>query len=87
VAYDSAAAAQHVRHGANGLLARFDDAQEFTRLATGLATDPERVKNLGAAARAVTDKLDWSRIVGEFESALIELAEDGHEYEPAGLFA
>jgi hypothetical protein len=45
------------------------------------------VKNLGAAARAVTDKLDWSRIVGEFESALIELAEDGHEYEPAGLFA
>jgi glycosyltransferase involved in cell wall biosynthesis len=87
VAYDYAAAAQHVRHGANGLLARFDDAQEFTRLATGLATDPERVKNLGAAARAVTDKLDWSRIVGEFESALIELAEDGHEYEPAGLFA
>jgi glycosyltransferase involved in cell wall biosynthesis len=87
VAYNYAAAEQHISHGASGLLAKLDDEQEFTRLAVSLATDTERVKCLGATARAVTEKLDWSRIVRDFESALIELAEDGHEYEPAGLFA
>jgi glycosyltransferase involved in cell wall biosynthesis len=88
VAYGYAAAAEHIRHEMSGLLARYDDAAEFTRLATELATDLARVKRLGAAARTVTEKLDWSWIVAEFESALMELAFDGHrQYEPAGAFA
>ncbi len=87
VAYDYAAAAQHIRHGSSGLLAKFDDAGEFTRLAAGLANDRERIRRLGAAARAVTDKLDWSWIVGEFESALFELSSEGSHLEPAGLSA
>ncbi len=85
VAYDYAAAARHIRHEMNGLLSKFDDADAFTRLAAGLARDRERVKRLGAAARAVTEKLDWSWIVGEFESALLELAANGRDHEPAGL--
>ncbi len=85
VAYDYAAAAEHVRHGTSGLLARFDDAAEFTRLAVGLANDRERVMRLGAHARAVTEKLDWSWIVGEFERALLELSASGYPHEPAGL--
>jgi glycosyltransferase involved in cell wall biosynthesis len=88
VAYGYAAAAEHIRHEVNGLLARYDDDAEFTRLAIELATDTARVKRLGAAARVVTEKLDWSWIVTEFESALMELAFDGHrEHEPAGVFA
>jgi glycosyltransferase involved in cell wall biosynthesis len=83
VAYDYAAAAEHIRHGANGLLARYDDAREFTSLAVGLANDRERIGRLGAAARLATDKLDWSWIVGEFETALLELSTNG--YEPADL--
>jgi glycosyltransferase involved in cell wall biosynthesis len=85
VAYDYAAAAKHIRHGTNSLLAKFDDAQEFTRLAVELAGDRARVTRLGAAARVVTDKLDWSWIVSEFESALLELAFNGYEHEPAGV--
>ena len=85
VAYDYAAAAKHIRHGTNGLLAKFDDAEEFTRLAVELAGDRERVTKLGTAARAVTEKLDWSWIVSEFESALLELAANGHELEPAAV--
>jgi len=85
VAYDYAAAAQHIRHGASGLLAKFDDAGEFTRLAAGLARDRERVMRLGAHARAATEKLDWSWIVGEFEAALIELSAAACADEPAGL--
>ena len=84
IAYDYAAAHKHIRHDVNGLLAKFDDAEAFMRLAAGLASDRERIKRLGAAARKVTEKLDWSWIVGEFESALLELAANGHGHEPAG---
>jgi glycosyltransferase involved in cell wall biosynthesis len=70
VAYDYAAAAEHVRHGASGLLAPLHDADEFTRLAAGLAMDPGRVAHLGANARVATEKLDWAWIVSEFERAL-----------------
>jgi glycosyltransferase involved in cell wall biosynthesis len=84
IAYDYAAAHKHIRNDVNGLLAKFDDAEAFVRLAAGLASDCERIKRLGAAARKVTEKLDWSWIVGEFESALLELAANGHGYGPAG---
>ena len=85
IAYDYAAAHKHIRHDVNGLLAKFDDADAFVQLAAGLASDRERIRRLGAAARAVTEKLDWSWIVGEFESAMLELAANGHEHEPAGV--
>ena len=84
VAYDYAAAAQHIRHALSGLLARFDDAADFTGLAVTLAGDREQVKRLGAGACTVAGKLDWSWIVSEFESALLELA-NGHPHEYSGL--
>ena len=87
VAYNYAAAAEHIHHGANGLVAAFDDPQAFTRLAVDLATDAERMRRLGAAARKTTEKLDWSHIVSEFEAALIELSTNGHGHEPASLLA
>ena len=83
VAYDCAAAAEHIRHGTSGLLAKFNDAGEVTDLAVGLATGREQVKRLGAGARTVTENLDWSWIVGEFEGVLLELAANGHE--PSGV--
>lgn len=87
VAYDYAAAAEHIRHGSSGLLAKLDDAGEFTRLAVGLAGDRERVRRLGEAARMVTAPLDWAWIVGEFESALLELSVKENAHEPASLSA
>jgi glycosyltransferase involved in cell wall biosynthesis len=77
VAYDYAAAHLHIRHERNGLLADLDDADEFVRLAAGLANDRGRAKNIGARARGVVEKLDWEWIVKEFESALLELAHNG----------
>jgi glycosyltransferase involved in cell wall biosynthesis len=74
VAYDYAAAAEHIRHGHNGLVAPLDDGAGFVRLAAGLVGDRERIARLGAAARATTEKLDWAWIVREFEQALLELA-------------
>lgn len=82
VAYDYAAAAEHVRHEHNGLLAELNSEDRFVELAASLVNERRRIACLGAAARAATEKLDWSWIVGEFESTLLELAaEDGtHEY-------
>jgi glycosyltransferase involved in cell wall biosynthesis len=70
VAYDYAAAAEHIRHRENGLLATLHDAEEFTQLAAALAMDGGQVAHLGANARVATERLDWAWIVSEFERAL-----------------
>ena len=76
IAYDYAAAHQHIRHSVNGLKAPFDATDDFIKLAIGLAPHTARIRALGTAARATTEKLDWSCIVSEFEQALLELAVD-----------
>lgn len=76
IAYDYAAARQHIRHSINGLTAPFDATADFMQLAAALAPDTARIRALGAAARATTETLDWSCIVAEFEQALLELVAD-----------
>ncbi len=73
VAYDYAAAQQHIRHNENGLLAPFGLADEYVDIAAALATTPQRARVLGARARVTTEALDWSCIVAEFERALLDL--------------
>jgi glycosyltransferase involved in cell wall biosynthesis len=76
VAYDHAAAKQHIRHNINGLIAPFDATNEFVKLATALSPDTGRIRAIGAAARITAEKLDWKSIVAEFEQALLELTAD-----------
>lgn len=76
VAYDYAAAQQHIRHSENGVLVPFGSADDFVQAAAALANDPARVRGLGAQARVTTEKLDWSCIVAEFEQALLRLIND-----------
>ncbi len=73
VAYDYAAAQQHIRHGENGILAPFGAAEDYAQAAAALANAGPRVRALGERARATTEKLDWSYIVAEFEQALLRL--------------
>lgn len=73
VAYDYAAAQQHIRHGENGVLVPFGAADDYVQAAAALANDTTRIKNLGLRARATTEKLDWSCVVAEFEQALLRL--------------
>ncbi len=68
VAYDHAAAGQIIRHGQNGLLARFDDAPEFCRVARRIAGDWPLVRELGAQARTTASRMDWGRIVETIEA-------------------
>ncbi len=75
IAFDYAAAQQHIHSGENGLLAAAGAADDYVQLAAGLVTDLPRVRRLGERARATTEKLDWSCIVAEFEQALLALTD------------
>lgn len=76
IAYDYAAARQHIRSGENGLLAVPGAADDYVQLAAGLVTYLPQARRLGERARATTEKLDWSCIVAEFEQALLSLTDD-----------
>ena len=75
VAYDYAAAQQHIRHGENGVLAPFGAADDYAQAAAALVNDAPRIRALGERARVTTEKLDWSFIVAEFEQALLRMTD------------
>jgi len=70
IAYNYAAAAAHIRHGHNGLLADFDNTAEFAALAAELVTNMSRIRTLGARARLDIAAHDWGRVVQQLESVL-----------------
>jgi glycosyltransferase involved in cell wall biosynthesis len=76
VAYDYAAAQQHIRHNHNGVLVPFGADDDYVQAAAAMVNDAVRIRAFGKNARAVTEKLDWSCIVAEFEQALLRLTDD-----------
>lgn len=74
IAYRYAAAAEHISHGQNGLLAEFGNGAEFSRLACELASSIWLVDKLRAQSHQSVLKLDWGNVVGEFEQTLAQLA-------------
>ena len=77
VAYDYAAARQHIRHEASGLLAPPDAQREFAALAAKLACDAGRVRGLGNAARRTAEGVDWEVVYDDLERVLQGLAAQG----------
>jgi len=74
VAYDDAAARQHMVHMVSGLLAPRGDARLFIHLAELLARDPTLRHSLGREARRVSKEWPWERKFPELEAALLETA-------------
>ena len=74
LAYDYAAARQHIRHDENGLLVPFDNTGAFVAQAKALATDAERIRRLRIEARRTVEQLTWEHILGQLEEVLINLA-------------
>ena len=74
VAYDCAAAGQHIRHGVNGLVAAPGREDVFLRMATRAVEGPQSWQRLGSEARRTTLSITWSRVVDEFDDNLKELA-------------
>ena len=73
IAYDYAAAAEHIKHGRNGLVAAFDNAREFINLAAILIDDPQCISDYGCRARETTERIDWEHVHDEFEAALLNV--------------
>ena len=84
VAYDYAAAAALIRHGENGLLAKFGDAKTFAAIADGLVGDPAGIADLGAQARMDMLAQDWTRVVQQLESVLEGAVGRGRAYGRSG---
>jgi glycosyltransferase involved in cell wall biosynthesis len=65
VAFDYAAAGDHLHSGVNGLKAPYGDAARFRRLAAELAASPEAWRRLGEAACLTARGLAWERVLGK----------------------
>jgi glycosyltransferase involved in cell wall biosynthesis len=72
IAYDYAAAEEHIHHNQNGLLAGFGDAGSFITQGVGLIADPLRIQTLGRQARMSVEPVDWESIHDLFESLLLK---------------
>ena len=70
VAFDQAAAAQHIHHGHNGLLARPGDEAGFCEAACELLGDAEVLRHIRLNARRHASHLSWDDIVALFEQHL-----------------
>jgi glycosyltransferase involved in cell wall biosynthesis len=77
VAYRYAAAADYVRHGDNGLTARYDDRDGFIGLAEQLGKDLELARKLGGSARRDTESMNWDAVCDQFEHYLLKAVQRG----------
>ena len=74
VAYNYAAAREHLVHERSALLAPFDERDAFIAEAVRLARDLPMARRLGVAARAAAEPITWDRIAGDFEAVLLDVA-------------
>ena len=88
VAFNSAAAAQLIQHGRNGVLAAGVDLPAFVRAALPLASDAGLRASLGAAARETACRIDWRSVVSRFEAILSQVIDcDSPALMPSGVHA
>lgn len=84
VAYDQAAAAQHIRHGHSGALAMPGDEDAFIDACNWLVEDSEALRRVRLNARQHASRQGWPAIIEQFESHLREACrqrQDGLEPE------
>lgn len=74
IAYDLAAAAVHIRHGEDGLLAPAGDEAAFIRLAQQAAAAGAALQPLRMAARQAAERVSWDSILSSFECELMQVA-------------
>jgi len=70
IAYDEAAAAQHIRHGHNGALAMPGDEEAFIDAARWMLEDSETLRRVRLNARQHASRQGWNAIIDLFERQL-----------------
>lgn len=76
VAYDEAAAGQHIRHGHNGALAMPGDEEAFIDAARWLLEDSETLRRVRLNARQHASRQGWQSIIDQFERQLYGVCPD-----------
>ncbi|MDR2308145.1 MAG: glycosyltransferase family 1 protein [Paucimonas sp.] len=76
VAYDEAAAAQHIRHGHSGALAMPGDPPAFIDAACWLLEESETLRRVRLNARQHASRQGWPAIVEQFEGFLRGACQD-----------
>ena len=74
IAYNEAAAGEHIRHNVNGLLVGGAFAPDFSQAALALCQQPDRARALGASAAQYAQRLAWMTVVEHFAATLSEQA-------------
>jgi len=75
VAYDYAAARQHLRHWVSGLLAPTGEIVEFVKMAALLARSRDLRMRIAQGARSAAEALTWEKTFDDLESVLKRTAE------------
>lgn len=85
IAFDYAAAHEHIQSGHNGILAATADRTTFIDAAVAAVSDPNRLHQMDARARTTAESLSWDSVIGNVEQCLQEVirqhadARDQHE--------
>jgi glycosyltransferase involved in cell wall biosynthesis len=74
VAFDYAAAGEHIVDGKNGRRVPFGDPGAFIAAAADLASRPDLVRTIGSAARASVLSESWDHVLAPFEQLLLQVA-------------
>ncbi len=74
VAYDYAAARQHIHHGVNGFKAAFNQEDEFLACCVH-AVDQRHWPEVRKNAREAMLGVSWERVVNDFETSLLQVVE------------
>jgi glycosyltransferase involved in cell wall biosynthesis len=82
VAYDYAAAREHVSHAEDGLLVPYCDPRAFIANAVRLISAPGLLARIRRAARTTVLPLDWRRVVERFERILMRAAAEARPAAP-----
>ncbi len=85
VAFDYAAAAEHLNHGGNGLKSDFGDEDAFIAQARSLASHTD-FGRMGAAARATALTLSWDSIFARLEGILVKIVHESEVRHERALF-
>ena len=78
VAFDTAAAGEHVENGRSGLLVSPGDDAAFVDAVGTLGQQPDRLKAMGQSAVAAARRVRWDDVLGRFEAELQDTV-DGHQ--------
>ena len=81
VAFDQAAAREHIRHRVHGMKAPPGDTEGFTAAALELADRPGFRRQIGGNAREHAQTLDWSVLAERFEQLLLEPTEEAAQHD------